>query len=263
VGSSVSTQISTVRDALDVDGYAIVEAALTPAEVSDIRGALALLLDDTPSGRNDFEGFLTRRVYNLPSKTRALDRLYLDPLVLAVTDALLGHHQLCAAVAIDLGPGETAQDEHHDDGLYPLPRPYGEVLLSTMWALDDFTETNGATVMLPGSHRWERGRAPTDEDERRLAVMPAGSVALYRGTLWHGGGANRSAARRLGVTVEYVQSWLRPQESFLAGVPHDVVRALPERLQDLLGWNIRPPFMGYVDGLDPKRVLGITPSSSG
>jgi ectoine hydroxylase-related dioxygenase (phytanoyl-CoA dioxygenase family) len=249
--------VDEALEALEVDGYAIVEGALAPAEVAEVRAALEPLLDTTPRGRNDFEGFRSRRVYNLPSKTRVLDRLYLDPVVLEVADLLLGHHQLCAAVAIDLLPGESAQDEHHDDGLYPLPRPYGEVLLSTMWALDDFTDQNGATVMLPGSHRWKRGRAPGTGDERRLAVMTAGSVALYRGTLWHGGGANRSEANRLGVTVEYVQSWLRPQENFVAGIPHAVVRELPTRLQDLLGWNIRPPFMGYVDGRDPKRVLEV------
>lgn len=244
-----------VVGALERDGYAIVDGVLSAGEVAEIREALDPLIDATPIGRNDFEGFRTRRVYNLPGHTRALDPLFLHPLPLGVAERLVGQTQLCAAVAISIGPGEPAQGEHHDDGLYPLPRPHDEVLLSTMWALDDFTADNGATVMLPGSHRWEQGRAPKPSDERVPAVMPAGSVALYLGSLWHGGGANRTDRSRLGVTIEYVATWLRTQESYTIGVDRDVVATLPERLQELLGWNIRPPFMGYVDGRHPRRRL--------
>ena len=244
-----------VLGALDRDGYALVHDAISATDLAEIRAALDPIIDATPYGRNDFEGFGTRRVYNLPAKTRALDRLFLHPMVLEVAEQLLGHVQLCAAVAISIEPGEPAQGEHHDDGLYPLPRPHPEVLLSTMWALDDFTDENGATVMLPGSHRWAQDEFPSAASERAPAEMPAGSVALYLGSLWHGGGGNRSDRPRLGVTIEYVATWLRPQESYPIGVPHDVVRDLPERLQELLGYNIRPPFMGYVDGRHPRRVL--------
>jgi ectoine hydroxylase-related dioxygenase (phytanoyl-CoA dioxygenase family) len=243
-----------VLEALFADGYAVVEGAVPDDDVATVRAALQPLLDQTPIGRNDFEGFRTRRVYGVPGKTRAVDRLILDPLVLEVADRLLGQHQLCAAVAIDVGPGEVAQAEHHDDGLYPLPRERPEVLLSTMWALDDFTADNGATVMLPGSHRWP-ARPPRPDDERVPVVMPAGAVALYLGSTWHGAGANRTDQRRLGITIEYVQTWLRTQESFTISTPWDEVRELPARLQELLGWNIRPPFMGYAAGRHPRRFL--------
>jgi ectoine hydroxylase-related dioxygenase (phytanoyl-CoA dioxygenase family) len=251
----VTTAAEDVLATLDAYGYAVVEGALSPDEVAAVRAGLQPLLDETPIGRNDFEGFHTRRIYGVPGKTRCVDPLLLHPLALDVADRLLGQHQLCAAVVIDIGPGEVAQAEHHDDGLYPMPRPLpSEVLLSTMWALDDFTADNGATVMLPGSHRWPP-RAPRPDDERVPAVMPAGSVAFYLGSTWHGGGANRSDARRLGITIEYVQTWLRTQESYTISTPWDEVRQLPERLQELLGWNIRPPFMGYAAGRHPKRFL--------
>jgi ectoine hydroxylase-related dioxygenase (phytanoyl-CoA dioxygenase family) len=86
--------------------------------------------------------------------------------------------------------------------------------------------------------------------------MPAGSVMLYSGTVWHGGGANRTSERRLGVILEYVVGWLRAQETHVLAVPPEVVRTLPERLQELLGYNIYPPFLGYVDGRHPRRTLG-------
>jgi ectoine hydroxylase-related dioxygenase (phytanoyl-CoA dioxygenase family) len=231
-----------------------VEGVLSPAGVASVRAALDPLVAAVPTGRNAFEGHRTRRVYSLLAKTRAFDGAVLHPLVLEVADRLLGHHQLSATVAISIAPGETAQLEHYDDVLYPLPRPHDEVMLSTMWAIDDFTRANGATVMLPGSHRWT-SEHPDATSERRCAEMPAGSVAFYLGSLWHGGGANATDTDRLGVTIEYIASWLRPQENHLVAVPREVVSAVPERLQELLGYNVRPPFVGYVDGRHPRHVL--------
>ena len=123
-----------------------------------------------------------------------------------------------------------------------------------MWALDDFTEENGATLVVPASHR----TAPTERPDDASAVpatMPAGSVMFYVGTVWHGGGANHTGERRLGVILEYVASWLRAQETHLLVVPTDLARTLPRRLQELLGYNIFPPFLGYVDGRHPIRTL--------
>jgi ectoine hydroxylase-related dioxygenase (phytanoyl-CoA dioxygenase family) len=123
-----------------------------------------------------------------------------------------------------------------------------------MWALDDFTEDNGATLVVPGSHETPASARP-DEALAIQATMPAGSVMLYVGSLWHGGGANHTSRFRLGVILEYVVSWLRAQESHLLVVPPEVVRTLPPRLQELLGYNIFPPFLGYVDGRHPRRTL--------
>jgi ectoine hydroxylase-related dioxygenase (phytanoyl-CoA dioxygenase family) len=240
---------------LQRDGYVVVEGVLDGGAVEALHGELDDVLEHTPTGRNDFEGFATRRIYRLFAKTRGFDDLAIHPVLLGVLDAVLGHYQLSAPTGIQIGPGEPAQILHRDDSIYPLSQPHGEVVLNTMWALDDFTDSNGATRFVPGSHRWAPGRQPVAGDEVTHAVMPAGSVAFYTGSIWHGGGANRTASPRLGVILEYVAAWLRPQENHVIGVPPETVASLPGRLQELLGYNIFPPFMGYVDGRHPRRFL--------
>jgi ectoine hydroxylase-related dioxygenase (phytanoyl-CoA dioxygenase family) len=251
-GATVDGLLRALRE----DGYVIVEDMLDPEDVRTKRSDLMRVLAETPTGRNPFEGFSTRRVYALFAKTRTFDETAIDPLLLGVLDAELGHYQLSAPVGIQIGPGETAQALHRDEGIYPLPRPHPTVVVNSMWPLDDFSTANGATRFVPGSHRWEEGRSPGPDDEVVVAEMPAGSMLLYLGNLVHGGGANQTDAARLGVILEYVVSWLRPQENHCLAVPRAIVGSLPERLQELLGYNIYPPFLGYVDGRHPRSVLG-------
>ena len=247
--------VTRVLSDLDRDGYAVVESLLSTDEAQTVRAGLRDVLDRTPTGRNDFEGWRTRRIYALFAKTRAFDPLAVHPLLLAVLDAVLGpSYQLSAPTGIEIGPGEKAQVLHTDDGIYPLPRPHPEVVVNSMWALDDFTEANGATRVVPGSHRWAE-RQPVDPDETVTVTMPAGSVLFILGSLWHGGGANRTDRPRLGVLLEYATGWLRQQENHVLAVPPEVVRTLEPRLQELLGYGIHPPFVGYVDGRHPRRVL--------
>lgn len=245
--------VDDVVAAMDADGGAVVDGLIHRDRVGAIRDDLHRVLTSTPDGRNAFEGFKTQRIYALLAKTRALDDLAIHPLLLGVLDRVLGHYQLSAPVGISIGPGEAAQELHRDQQIYPLPQDFPAVVLNTMWAFDDFTEANGATRVLPGSHRWTR--QPTADDEVEPAVMSAGSVLFYPGTLWHGGGANTTDRPRLGVILEYVASWLRAQENHVIAVPPSVVQTLPERLQELLGYDIYPPFVGYVDGRHPRRSL--------
>ena len=247
--------VDAVLAAMAQDGYALVEDVLSPGEVAETKEDLERVLATTPEGRNDFEGHATRRIYALFAKTRRFDGPATHPLLLGVLDRFLGQYQLSAPTGIQIGPGEVAQVLHRDDSIYPLPVPHGEVVLNTMWPLDDFTEANGATRIVPGSHRWEPGRRPRPDDATITAEMRAGSVLFYTGSIWHGGGANRTDRPRLGVILEYAASWLRPQENHVLAVPREVASGLDERLQELLGYNIHPPFMGYVDGRHPRRVL--------
>lgn len=247
--------------ALARDGYVIWENLVGPEECDELRAALVPLLGRT--GRNTFEGERTRRVYNLVAKTRACDEFVTHPRVLALVDRLLLPNYLLSQLqAIEILPGEQAQLPHHDDGFYPVPRPRPALSAATMWAIDEFTENNGGTVLLPGSHRWDDARHPASTDTRVVARMPAGSCAFYLGTLWHGGGENRSGAARLGLTVQYCEPWLRPQEAYTLGVGRDTVRAVSEDLRRLLGYSIHPPFMGSVDGVHPKRLLEQQDSSA-
>ena len=242
-----------VLELLDRDGYAIVTGMLDAGEAAAIRAELGRILESVPQGRNPFEGYNTRRIYALFAKTRLLDGPATHPLVLGVLDQVLGNYQLSAPTGIEIGPGEAAQVLHHDDGIYPLPRPHEQVVVTCMWPFDDFTAENGATRLVPGSHTGVEGRP--DDGQVVVAEMPAGSVMFYLGTLWHGGGANRTDRPRLGVVLEYAASWLRAQENHFLAVPRHVVAQLPERLQELLGYNVYPPFVGYVDGRHPRRVL--------
>jgi ectoine hydroxylase-related dioxygenase (phytanoyl-CoA dioxygenase family) len=236
------------------DGYAIVPNVAAPAMIDVMRASLEPLLDRTEPGNNSFLGHRTRRVFSLLAKVRTFDDAILDPLVLGVADRILVHHQMCVATAIQIHPGEVAQTLHADDGVYPLPTSMGPLTLNSMWALDDFTAENGATRLVPRSHRWPEKRL-AEADEIVVAEMPVGSVLLYLGSLLHGGGANASERARLGVVIEYAVSWLRPQENLGLVYPPDVVRGLPERLQELLGYNLYPPFLGYVDGKHPRVLL--------
>jgi ectoine hydroxylase-related dioxygenase (phytanoyl-CoA dioxygenase family) len=244
----------TVLASIDRDGYAVVPDMLTPDEIVRAKDDLDRVLVGTPAGRNAFEGTATRRIYALFAKTRVMDGPATNPLVLAVLDGLLGHCQLSGPTGIQIGPGEQAQILHYDDAIYPVRRPHAEIVVNTMWPLDDFTEANGATRIVPGSHRWT-DECPTAETKTIAAEMAAGSVLFYLGSLWHGGGANRTDQPRLGVALEYAASWVRPQENHILAVPAETVRTLPPRLQELLGYNIRPPFVGYVDGRHPRRLL--------
>ncbi|MBW3537137.1 MAG: phytanoyl-CoA dioxygenase family protein [Actinobacteria bacterium] len=131
-------------------GYSVVEGVLTREEAAAKRAELTAVLDRTPTGRNEFEGYNTRRVYALFAKTRAFDGPATHPLLQGVLDRVLGPHQLSAPVGIQIGPGEKAQVLHRDDAVYPLPRPHAEVVLNTMWPFDDFTVANGATRFVPG-----------------------------------------------------------------------------------------------------------------
>jgi ectoine hydroxylase-related dioxygenase (phytanoyl-CoA dioxygenase family) len=237
------------------DGYVVVSGLLPEAGVQSAAADLRRVLEAVPRGRNAFEGRSTQRIYALFAKTRTFDHAAIHPLVLEALDQVLGHYQLSAPVGISIGPGEQAQILHRDDAVYPLPQPGPPVVVNTMWPLDEFTADNGATRFIPGSHRWEPGRGPAPDDEIETATLSPGSVMFYLGSLWHGGGANRTGRPRLGVILEYAAAWLRPQENHCLAVPRAVVRQLPERLQELLGYNIYPPFLGYVDGTHPRKVL--------
>ncbi|MCF3131110.1 phytanoyl-CoA dioxygenase family protein [Streptomyces olivochromogenes] len=247
-------QIQADLAALERDGYVILTDLLSREECDGLRDELTPLLGQ--SGRNAFEGHRTQRIYSVLNKTRRVDRLVGHPRVLALLDRLLLPNYLLSQLqVINIRPGEDAQLLHPDDGFYPVPRPRPELSVATVWAIDEFTADNGATVLIPGSHRWPDGRTPTDTDPRPTAVMPAGSCVVFVGTLWHGGGANRSAAPRLAATAQYCQPWLRTQEAFTLSTDRDVVREVSEDLRRMLGYSIHPPFVGMVDGMHPKRLL--------
>ncbi|HLZ02959.1 MAG TPA: phytanoyl-CoA dioxygenase family protein [Bradyrhizobium sp.] len=266
----------TWRDEFDRRGFLIFERVLPAAKVAAIRSALAPYIERDLKGRNDFEGLKTNRVYALLAKSPVFAELVIHPLVLAFVEAELGPSCLLSAcLAINLQPGETVQPWHTDDGGARMPRPRPALGVSTFWAIDDTTELNGSTEVIPGSHLWDERRiqgaaTPTDFgarsalDQKRdpghrtdavKLAMPSGSLAIAKGTLWHRGGSNRSDRPRLIITPQYCAGWVRQLENMCLAVPADVAETLPERARELIGYSIHPPFMGYVDGVHPKRLL--------
>lgn len=190
------------------------------------------------------------------AKSRAAAELVVHPAVLELVDAVLdAPYLLSAAIAINVHPGETAQSLHPDDGYCGVPRPRRPFGVSAVWAIDEFTAENGATEVLPGSHLLGDGPITAVDPQVRPVEMTPGSVLVFLGTTLHRGGANRSTDTRLGFTPQYCQPWMRQIENMALAVPPDVVATLPERAQELLGCSILPPFIGYVDGQHPRRLL--------
>lgn len=237
------------------DGYVIIESLLSSDQMQQIRAAADECLG--PTGRNSFEGKLTQRVYDVFSRTRAVDALAEHPRVMALLDRiLLPNYLLSQAQIINIMPGSEPQLLHHDDGAYPIPRPRKALGAATIWAINDFTAENGSTVVVPGSHTWDDHRKPT-ADEPIPCVMPAGSVVIFLGTLWHGGGRNVSPRSRLAVTCQYCEPWLRQQENFMAEIPIPIAETLSEDLLRMIGYSVLPPFFGMVNGMHPKRLLNL------
>ena len=267
--------------AIDAQGFVVIERLLGADDVAALRAALGPHLGGELLGRNNFEGHRTERVYALVAKHPLFAALVEHPRILAICDALLEvNYLLTASQAINIHPDETPQPLHNDDAFYRLARPRKAVSVSTIFALDDFTAENGATQIIPGSHRWGDGdyqsfftridfrtrdadaRVPEDAmlppdlgAQLHDVTMPAGSVIVFLGTLLHRGGANRSARPRLAVSNQYCEPWARQQENYTLAIPPEQVRLLPERVQALLGYSIHPPFMGHVNGVHPRRIL--------
>jgi hypothetical protein len=242
---------------LRTDGYVVLEGVLSADEIGELTRAIAAFERDRPMGRNDFEGERSHRVYSLAGKGAPFLRLAEHPRIVELCDALLLPNWLLSTMqSVRLYPGETCQPWHADDSFYPVPRPHAPLAVSVIWALEDFTDDNGATEVIPGSHLW--GMEHPDDAARATvkAMMPAGSALVFDGATWHRGGANTSAARtRLAISPQYCQPWLRPQESQLLIAPPDVARGASDRMRSMLGYNIHPPFVGQVDGMHPLRLV--------
>ncbi|KAI1861265.1 uncharacterized protein JN550_010944 [Neoarthrinium moseri] len=242
-------------------GYVVIEHGFSDAEVEEAITELHRIASGEEAGptaaggRNKFEGLNTHRIYALLNKSRVFDKFAIHPRVLALNDYFLDPgYQLNAYHSIFIQPGENPQTLHHDDSFITIPRPHRPFGTAIMVALDAFTETNGATVVVPGSHRWGAEPMPTQEQTVPV-LMPRGSIVYFLGTLWHGGGQNKSSEERRSLTVQYCQPWVRPFENQILAVDWDKLDIIPDRLVDMLGYKVASPFIGYVDGVSPRRAV--------
>lgn len=257
---SAEASAADVTEALADQGCAIIER-LVPASV--VQGALAELdpwLASTRPGSDEFAGYQTRRTGSLIARSAACRDLVQNPTVLDVVGRVLSHgtsFHVHLTQVIAIGPGEAGQQIHRDQwafDFFPFPSGY-EAQCNTIWAMNDFTEENGATRIVPGSNKAE-DRLVFTADQTEAAVMPAGSVVLYTGSVYHAGGANSSDHTRYGLNLTYALSWLRQEENQYLAVPHDFARTLPDPLLKLMGYQRGAYALGYVDDFkDPLDVL--------
>lgn len=241
------------------DGYTIIENAFD----SEVGCALIDgLLDLERTGQagyanTTFEGTRTVRVYNLLARGEVFRQVPLNDSVLPVAEAALdGELLLSSLSAITLGPGQEAQPMHEDTQQIPLPRPHPPISINAMWALSPFTEENGATRIVPGSHLRQDSPVYGGDYDTVAATMAAGSVMLFDSRLWHAGGANKTDARRYAISCYYCAGWVRQQENLQLGLPQDLVAEFPRRLQELCGYSVYRGQYGHIDNRDPIELLG-------
>jgi ectoine hydroxylase-related dioxygenase (phytanoyl-CoA dioxygenase family) len=212
---------------------------------------------------NTFEGRSTVRIYNLLVHGDVFARIPVHPNVLPVVEGVLDAGCLLSSLSsIAIDPGESAQPIHADDQLIPLPKPHPPVVCNTMWALTDFTEANGATRVVPGSHRWDSPDFSTVPDSVP-AEMARGSVLVWHGSLWHGGGANATDRRRTGIASNYCAGYIRQQENQQLGIPREIAAGFSKRLARLCGYGTYHGLIGHIDKRDPLELLRGEPVAGG
>jgi hypothetical protein len=261
-----TTAAETVAVAIARDGAVIVDGLAPLALMDRIDVELAPYLAATPTGPDAFSGSKTRRTGALIARSAASRELVMHPLALGVTGTVLQHasnFQLHLTQAIAIGPGEAAQPIHRDQwafDFFPFPPGY-EVQCNAIWALTDFSEENGATRVVVGSNRAEDGSAYRIEDTEP-AEMARGSALFYSGSVYHGGGPNRSDRTRIGVNITYNVAWLRQEENQYLSVPLEIAATLPVELLRLMGYDRGAYALGYIDDLrDP--IEAVRPGTGG
>ena len=267
---SIDTPIETILEILDEDAGLIIDNFLSDQNLDSIKNDLKPYLNVTRNGQDEFTGFETKRVGALMARSKTCQDLALDPLINQMAESFLGPHcesyQLHFTSAIQIGPGESSQILHRDRGVWGgyIPRKI-ETQFSTVWAINDFTKENGATQVVPGSHKWHKDREPLPE-EIAYAEMKAGSVFIYTGSVLHGGGTNVTEQPRLGVFLHYAPSWLRQEENQYLSCPPEVAKNFSPELRSLIGYSKGGYVLGFftdpedkegrLESVSPEKIFG-------
>jgi len=243
------------------DGCLIIPELVNHACIDALMADLQQHLDKRPTCEDNFLGTRTKRLQALIAKSQGVGELLAHEKLLELMDRVLGPYcdtyTLSSNSLTVIGPDETPQPMHRDDALYPFTHPTERHSHCTaFWALSDFTESNGATRLVPGSHLWDDKREPT-EVESVQAIMPKGSVCIFVGAIYHGGSRNVTTNDwRIGMFAGYILGWLRQEQNFYLTVPPKIARTLPEKVARLIGYEVHKPFLGFVtDFRDPYDML--------
>jgi ectoine hydroxylase-related dioxygenase (phytanoyl-CoA dioxygenase family) len=241
------------------DGYSIVENAIDLEHIDALVEDLHRLERerDIQPANNPFEGTNTLRIYNLLVYGTLYERIPVHENVLPIVEGVLDRGCLVSSLSsIAICAGEHAQPIHADDQLLPIPKPHPPTVCNTMWALTDFTAANGATRLIPGSHLRDHSPEFGTRYDSIAAEMPKGSVLVWHGSLWHGGGSNKTDHRRIGIAMNYCAGYIRQQENQQLGIPLDTVRGFTPRLQELVGFSVYSGLIGHIDKKSPAELLG-------
>jgi ectoine hydroxylase-related dioxygenase (phytanoyl-CoA dioxygenase family) len=247
--------LQTIVDEVQEEGYAVVPDFLEKDRLERLRRDLAPIFDGIGSRPSKEFGQQTIHTHNLLAKTRAVDDVLMDDKLLTLIEAILGpDFQISGVAAMRPAPGDRRQHMHRDDGHYPIPYPHPPLIVNTLIALDPFTVENGATEVVPRSHV-RTGKVT--QDEPTVAVeMPVGALLLWDGALWHRGGGNSTEGSfRRSINVNFNLAWLKQRENQFIGVPPEVVVALPEKLQALIGYKLTNFGLGTVDYRNPIETV--------
>ncbi len=266
-----SGEPKTIWAALDRDGGVIVDDFIAPALLAQLRDELMPYVAAHDHGASspthpfwsDFHGTETKRITGLCEKSHGWATLLCDALYQELGDHYLGagNYYLNTGQLICIGPNETPQPLHRDEANWPgAVRDDQETTITALFALTDFTEANGATVLVPGSHRWPGFLPDSRPDQRCRATMRAGGALLYSGKIIHGGGPSDSGDQwRVGLHAGFVRGWLRAEENHQLTTTLERARELPERVQSLLGFrSFRQRDggrLGLIDYEDAARLL--------
>jgi ectoine hydroxylase-related dioxygenase (phytanoyl-CoA dioxygenase family) len=255
---AMSDELAAHIDRLDREGYTVVLDAFDVGTAEALHSDIDRLEVElgVEMGGNGFEGRATTRVYNLLALGNLYAQIPVHPVVLPLMHHLLGQGCLVSSVsAITIHPGEIAQPIHADDQVIPIPKPHAAVTANSMWAVTDFTEANGATRLVPGSHLADTSPRYGEHHDSIPAEMSRGSVLVWHGSLWHGGGANRTDRRRYGIAMNYCAGWIRQQENQQLGIPLEDIAGFEPRLQELCGFSTYRGIIGHIDRHTPAELL--------
>jgi len=262
---------------LDRDGYVILDRLLSESYCDEIVSAFDRIEaeHDIKPMEMDFAGRNTTRIFNLLQYDDIFQDIPLNPAYLGLAERYIDRECLMSAYdSSTIGPGEPQQPIHADNWWLDGRRFDFPFMLGTIFCLTDFTEANGATNLVPGTHKWTAAEISYESDDPDykqvpgghpagygtrwtpiIAEAPKGSVIVYDVRLLHGAGANRTNERRPSIIMNYIQGWMRQCDNFIAGTEMEKLRSFPPRLQQLCGLGRYRGHFGHVNNMDPTQWL--------
>ena len=269
------TESSAIVAAVQQDGAVILDDVLSDGFIAALREETDPYMEHTSNGEDHFAGHHTTRTGGLLVRSEKCRELIEHDTILNPCNEFLAPYcervQLHLTQIIRIRPGETAQTIHRDRWAWGKHLSHLEPQFNTIWAITDFTSENGATQVVPGSTQWPDDQEIQSEQITQ-AEMKAGSVLVYSGSVFHGGGANTSDQDRIGINITYALGWLRQEENQYLSCPPELAKDLSPTLQGLAGYAMGQYALGYFtppgapgegpEVVPPQYALGITESHS-